>query len=256
MIELFIEGYKADITEDISTLLTFQIDDIRNFGSRETTFSKTIVLPGTSNNNKIFGHIFKATSSNFFDPTLNNIGYNFNASKSANAYLFQGNIQQFKGVLRLLQINNYQGRTEYEVAVFGDLHGLNVYLSNALIEDLDFSAYDHIYNETNIVASWDNVPGSGYYYPLIDYGTYSTLKHDWQYLTFRPALYVKEYIDKMFAAAGFTYSSALFNTARFKGLIIPHNQKELRSLTSQVIQAYKTTTQTIIDTGQETHLIL
>ena len=91
-IKLFIEQRPADLTEDLSTLLTFSIDDVKDFSSRSTTFSKTIVLPGTANNNKLFGHIFDISINNTYDNTLANVGYNFNAAKSANAIIFQDNI--------------------------------------------------------------------------------------------------------------------------------------------------------------------
>lgn len=228
--ELYIENYRLDITNDISALLNFSIDDIKDFSARSTTWSRTIVLPGTSNNNKLFGHIFQMGQSNFYDSNIPNVNSNFNAAKSAQCIIFQDQMQTFKGVLRLLQINisnGFQGRVEYEVSVFGSMVGLNVALSGALLEDLDFSAYDHIYNDSNIVNSWDNPGGSGVYYPLIDYGTYSTGKHDWDIKTFRPALYAKEYIDKIFTAAGKRYVSALFDTPRFKKLIIPHSKKQM-----------------------------
>ena len=70
MMELFIEGKKVDVSKNINTLLTFTIDDVKDFASRKTTFSKTIVLPGTANNNKIFGHIFEVGLSNNYDPLL------------------------------------------------------------------------------------------------------------------------------------------------------------------------------------------
>lgn len=228
--ELFIEGYRLDLTNEISALLNLAIDDIKNFSSRSTTWSRTIVLPGTSNNNRLFGHIFQPGQSNNYDGSQPNVGFNFNAAKAAKCILFQDQIQTFKGVLRLLQINisnGFKGRVEYEVSIFGTLVGLNSILSGALLEDLDFSAYDHIYNDANIVASWDNPGGSGYYYPLIDYGTYSVNKHDWDIKTFRPALYAKEYVDKIFTAAGKRYVSPLFDTPRFKKLVIPHAKKQM-----------------------------
>lgn len=238
--ELYIENYRLDITTEISALLNFAIDDIKDFSARSTTWSRTIVLPGTSNNNKLFGHIFQVGQSNVYNNSIPNVGYNFNASKSARVVLFQDQIQTFKGVLRLLQINinnGFQGACEYEVSVFGNLSGLNSALTGKLLENLDFSAYDHIFSDTNIVASWDNPGGSGVYYPLIDYGTYSAEKHDWDIRTFRPALYVREYIDKMITAAGFRWSSDLFETARFKGLVVPHNQKRLTKLGTTLVSA-------------------
>lgn len=242
--ELYIENFAADLTADINSLLTFAIDDIKDFSSRQTTFSKTIVLPGTSGNNRLFGHVFQVGQSNDYVSSSPNVGYNFNAAKSADCIIFQDQMQTFKGVLRLLQVNIIKGRFEYEVSVFGKMAGLNVALSSALLEDLDFSAYNHVYNDTNIVSSWDNPGGSGVYYPLIDYGTYSPLKHDWDIRTFRPALYAREYIDKMFTAAGFRWSSALIDSTRFKKLIIPYNQKQLTVTTSQLTNARITSNQT------------
>jgi hypothetical protein len=246
--EIFVEGRRLDISADISSLLTFALDDVKDFSIRQTTFSKTIVLPGTGNNNAIFGNIFETGISNDYDSSIENIGYNFNAAKSARCYIFQDYLQTFKGTLRLLEINKEGGVIEYEVALNGELTGLNVALSSGFLADLDFSAYDLTYNAANIESSWDNTPGSGVYFPHIDYGNYSTDKHDWQVKTFRPALYVKEYIDKMFEAAEFRYSCDLFNTGRFKKLIVPHNQKTLLSKSSEVITTSKTTPQTIIDT--------
>lgn len=235
--ELYIEDFRLDITTDISSLLTFAIDDIKDFSSRSTTFSKTIVLPGTANNNKLFGHIFQPGQANAYNSSIDNIGYNFNAAKSADCIIFQDQLQTFKGLLRLLQINIINGRYEYEVSVSGKLTGLNVLLSGRLLEDLDFSAYNHIYNDSNIVNSWDNPGGTGVYYPLIDYGTYSTLKHDWDIKTFRPALYVREYIDKMFTAAGFRWDSALIDSTRFKKLVVPSNKRKLTTNVSTLIDA-------------------
>ena len=58
MYELYIEGFKVDIDQKISIALTYAIDDVANFSSRDTGFSKTIVLPGTGRNNQIFGFIY------------------------------------------------------------------------------------------------------------------------------------------------------------------------------------------------------
>lgn len=238
--ELFIEGEQADVSADISSLLTFALDDIKEFGTRQTSWSKTVVVPGTSRNNRLFGGIFEIGVSNPYDPNLPNINTNFNASVAARCLLFQDNLQAFKGTIRMLQIVSDKERVEYEVALNGELTSLNVKLSGAFLDQLDFSAYNQFWNAANVVASWDNPGGSGIYYPMVDYGNYSTLKHDWDLRTFRPALYVKEYIDKMFAAAGARYSCSLFNTARFKSLIIPDNQKILYNKEVTALNIIKT----------------
>jgi len=247
--EIFVEGYKLDISDDLDSLITFAIDDVKNFASRQTAFSKTVVLPGTANNNTIFGSIFDTGISNVYDSAMKNVGINFNAMVSAACIIFQDNVQTFKGTLRLLEIDIDKKRIEYQVALNGNLTTLNVALSSGYIADLDFSAYNQLWTAANITASWDNPGGSGIYFPLMDYGNYSQGKHDWDFRTMRPALYVKEYIDKMFASAGFRYSCDLFNTPRFKSLVVPHNQKTLLSQVSRVLTANETSSHTIINTG-------
>ena len=51
------------VSTEISALLSFALDDVKDFSSRNTTFSKTIVLPGTARNNKLFGHIYQTGQS-------------------------------------------------------------------------------------------------------------------------------------------------------------------------------------------------
>lgn len=250
MMEIYIEGKKLDITSELSHLLTFALDDVKDFASRNTTFSKTIVLPGTANNNYLFGNIYNAQVSNSYDSAEDNVATNFNASVAADCLIFQNRLQVFKGTLRLLEIVIDNGQTEYEVAVFGELGGLVGALGNNKLEDLDFSAYDHIWGVTNITGSWENVTGTSYFYPLIDYGNVSTAKVDYDIRALRPAFYVREYLDKMLTDAGYSWSSDLFNTSRFRSLIIPNNQKSLQTLTDLLLDGVDVTTnQLVIQNG-------
>jgi hypothetical protein len=310
MVRIFIEGQELDVNEGFSQQITYAVDDLQNLDSKSTAFSKTIVIPGTSNNNKLFGNIFEFSNSNFTGSGAN-VGYNFNASKAAKVRLEINGLIGIKGVLRLLTIIHDGENIEYEVAIFGELGGFVNALGNKKLEDLDFSAYNHDYTIANIEDSWNElrdftftsdaggmtfinnlliiyafdfsflsigdsfdisgVPsnngsytiqdtyynisentryikissnfagqlntsgtitikdkkGIGYYYPLIDYGLVSSNKQDYKYYAFRPALYVREYIDKIIRGAGYTYESNFFDSDFFKRLIVPHNQKEL-----------------------------
>jgi hypothetical protein len=238
MYELFIEGQNVDINEKISVQLTFAIDDVANFASRETSFSKQIVLPGTAANHSIFGHIYEMGSSNPFSPGQPNIGAAFNVASTSRSELRLNGLLVLRGLFRLTGIIKDGDFVEYEGALFGELSGLMSEISNKKLEDLDFSAYDHTLSHTNISNSWDNTPGSGYFYPLIDYGNYrETNNRDYDIGTFRPALYAKEYLDKMFLAAGYTYQSTFINSAYFKSLIIPHNQALLTKLDTRQLRA-------------------
>lgn len=231
--EIYIEDVRLDLSQDLSNEFTYNIDDIQDFSARNTNFSKTIILPGNAVNNKLFGHVFEFNSANFYNPSEDNVGYNFNASKAASCLVYVDKIQVFKGIIRLLEITIDRGAIEYECVVFGELGGFVTALNNYKLEELDFSQYDHNWTYQNILASWNQASGTtasgmGYYYPLIDYGqVHVSNKKHWKYKAFRPALFVREYMDKIITGAGYTWESDFFNSNLFKRLVIPNNQKEL-----------------------------
>jgi len=227
MIQLFIEKQPIDINDAFSTLLTLSIDDIKDFGAKNTTFSKTIILPGTKNNNKVFGNIFNTNARNDYNPAESNFGNNFNPAVSADAIIFSDNMQVFKGVFRILEIIVEDGFIEYECAVFGELGGFIAALANNKIEDLDFSAYNTTWTYANITNSWNTIAGSGVLFPLIDYGSASTNKVDFNFDTLRPALYVREILEKMITASGYTWDFPALSSDMFNRMIVPNNQKEL-----------------------------
>ena len=238
MTRIFIENNELDLTQALSQQITYAVDDLQNLDSKATSFSKTIVIPGTARNNSLLGNIFEFNNSNFTSDTAPNIAYNFNPSKSAACRIEVNGLQIVKGIFRLTEILYDGDNVEYETAVFGELGGFIAKLGNSRLEDLNFSAYNHDYTVANIVASWDNAQaGSGYVYPHIDYGTYSTGKKNWKYGTFRPALFVKEYLEKIVTNSGYTLEFPLKETARFKSLIIPHNQKQLLRSTTNFVNA-------------------
>ena len=231
MTRLFIEDQELDLTEGFSNFINYAIDDLQNLDSKATSFSKTIILPGTTNNNRLFGSIFLFNNSNFTFDAGANVEYNFNASRSAKCRIEVNGLQILKGVLRLLEIIVDGNKIEYECAVFGELGGFIAALANKRLEDLDFTAYDHTFAVSAVTGSWDNWnDGEGYYYPLIDYGGVSVIgsqKKHYSIKAFRPALFLREYLDKIITQAGYTYESDFFETNFFKRLIIPNNQKEL-----------------------------
>jgi hypothetical protein len=242
MTRIFIEGYELDLTTGISNQITYAIDDLQNLDSKSTSFTKTIILPGTANNNTLFGNIFDFNNANFSDTLEKNVLYNFNAAKNAEARIEVNGLQIMKGVLRLLEIVQDNGGIEYECSIFGELGGFINKLGNERLQDLDFSEYDHTYNTTNIVNSWDTSGSTGYAYPLIDYGNVSTgafgvAKKDFQYTTYRPALFVREYLTKIIANAGYTFQSDFIDSAFFRRLMIPHNQAILTKNSSTQFSA-------------------
>jgi len=238
MIRLFIEDQELDVNQGFTNQITYAVDDLQNLDSKATAFSKTIVLPGTANNNRLLGNIFEFGAANFTVDINDNVGYNFNASRSAKMKMEYNGVQVIKGTLRLLEIIIDGHLIEYEIALFGELGGFFARLGNKKIEELDFADYNHSYTVANITNSWANAnQGYGYYYPLIDYGNVSTDKKNYDFRAFRPAVFVKELLDKIITGNGYTWESNFFNTNFAKRLIIPNNQERLLVNKTQALSA-------------------
>jgi hypothetical protein len=250
--EIYIENQLIDLLQDIGTNFTYSIDDVNDFGSRNTSFSRTIAIPATSRNNKILGFAFELGMSFEHNMELPNVNTNFTPSQAAKCEVFIDKIQIFKGVIRILEIVSNKNATEYQCAVFGELGGFITELGNKRLEDLDFSEYNHTYNVTSIQNSWDSITGSGYYYPLIDYGDVSTNKDDFHVSTFRPALYAKEFIEKIFEGTTYTLNCDFFNSDFFKKLIIPNNSQGIQGTNDRFILATIDATKTILNSNTPT----
>jgi hypothetical protein len=61
---------------------------------------------------------------------------------------------------------------------------------------------------------------------MIDYGLTSNYER-WDSTTFRPALFIKAILDKIFSTVGWSYDSSFFNTTRFKSLVAPYSSPDL-----------------------------
>jgi hypothetical protein len=225
---LFIEGYEADTLGDIDVEFTFSVADITDIERRNTSFSKTLTLPSTARNQQLFGNIFDISVSNdIFEGA--NIGQNFNPAKQAKAQIFLDNVKIFDGVLRMSKINNLEGNIVYEVNVFGRLRDILDALGDKTLAELDFSSdevisYDHIWNRTNIEASWTRtewVEGAqNYVYPLVDYGLSSNMV-TFPFKNFKPAVFVTEILKRIFDEAGFTIQEPnFFKSFNFRKLIL------------------------------------
>ncbi len=232
---LFVEGYEVDLIQDIDVDFTFSITDIQDIEKRNTSYSKTIVIPHSPNNANLFGHIYDIAVENDYNPLLPNININFNPAKQAKAVLYVDNVRIFDGIIRLINIKNKQGEITYEVNLFGKLKDILFALGDKLIEDIDFSDYNHQYNQTQVFDSWNRLEwvdgADNYVYPLIDFG-YGNTATNFKFENFKPCLFVREVIKRMFDDAGFIIDTAFFDTTYFKSLLYIKGDKMTISLSN------------------------
>jgi len=209
---------KYPIAVNIPVSLNYNLADVRNPDQRKASFSKTINLNGTNEINKLFENIFSVNvATQYFNKNL----------KTPVRYIVN-EIENFSGDLQLIKINiNPDNSIVYECSIVGAGGSLFIDIGEKYItgnantiDDLDFSAYNHNYTRANQIASRTTYlgTGTGYVYPLIDRGTNGGSDVIWNVKDFLPCFSIYEYITKIIAATGRTFTSTFLNTAEFKKL--------------------------------------
>jgi len=225
----------VNLYDEDSINITYQV--YTDISTLSASYSKTFTVPATANNNKLFGHVNENQYYNFATLNSGSTNYSMFLNKKIPAGIFYDSVQLLIGTLELTLIRKNNNVSEYEATFYSNLKtfkdkiGDKQLVKNELKNDnLDFSEYDHTFNFTNISSTWNtsgtaypfaNYPNSkGVYYPMIDLqGKYWDNKYDVSY--FKPSLYISEIWDKIFAKAGYTYSSAFLTSPFFKSLILP-----------------------------------
>jgi hypothetical protein len=225
--------YELDLYDNVSIPINKSIVDIQNIAERKSDFSKTITLPGTSNNNNIFSNIFNLARSVKNDQTYN-FAPDFNPSLKADAILYKNGIVQLQGYLQLTNINvldDYE--IEYEIIIIGKTANLFQDLGEKKLNELDLSAFDHVWNYASMAASWTPSAAIGYYYGLIDLGL-SNNQRGYYTKDWKPQIFLKVIIDAIFKDAGYRYSSNFFTSGHYTKLVVPTTQNKLLLTEQQV----------------------
>jgi hypothetical protein len=228
-----------DMYDDVSTPLNFSIADIRFPDKRNSNYSKTIKIPGTKNNNLLFGNIFD----------VNVTDGSFNPNAKVKGILTIDDENQINGYIQMLSITiNDDSKIEYEVMILGNVGNIFNALGTAELTALDLSDYDHTYDYATQVASWTNDYTDGYCYPLIEYGYDNDLtKVNVEHLF--PSVFLRTYIDAIFQSVGYTYSSTFFDSEYFKKLIVPANAGKVILTDAQIAPRLYEATQTVQSSG-------
>jgi hypothetical protein len=232
--ELIINGVSIDVENDVAMPLTYAISDIKNPDQRVGSHSKTIELPGTPSVNQLFSHIFDVnydiqnTSSTNFSP-------DFNPNLKATAIVNVDTIEQFRGYMRLRSIvrdRQNLDKIKYKVELFGELANIIQLMGDAKLSDLGFEEFDHDYNRTKQKNSWTGSYVDGYFYPMINYGNSDGL--NWKVEDFYPAIYVRQYWDKIFQYVGCSYSGSFCSASPFTNLVVPFTGESFKLSQTQV----------------------
>lgn len=191
-------GY-LDVDQRVPVPITYAISDIRDITKRTGSFSKTITLPGTKNNNILLSHLYD----------INVDTGAFSVKRLYRCILLEDGLPLHENELslQLVAVNKIQDNiTEddeisYEVVVRDDAAQFFSTIANKKLTELDFSVLNHNINANEILSTWANLRNYKYILPYRD-GRNFVLSD------FIPAIYVKDYWDQIHAYAGFSYDWA------------------------------------------------
>jgi hypothetical protein len=213
MVKIQIENGYLNVKDTSNFPITFKVSDIRDVSTRKGTFSKTITLVGDDNNNQLLGHLY--------DINIQTGTFNINALTRCTVLQDEIPIVE-DAYLQLIAVNKLQSTSafeqdvEYSVIVKDSQSDFFTKLGSAELTDLDFSDFNHLLTADEVINTFSNTDKYKYILPYAPLNTYP-LKE------FKPAIFAKEYFDRIFARAGFSYSWATIANERFERLLIPFN---------------------------------
>lgn len=200
MERLIVEGREVDIIQE-SVNLNFQINDLGDISTRNSSFSNSINIPRTARNEQIFG-MLGVMGSNSRTPY-----------KQLRCHYLQENLAVVKdGFLQVRDTTDEYLRcniTDGIVDLADKIKGKD-------LTDLSYTDLNHTLTPTTFMNSLDNT--SGFIYALADYGKgiASTVKME----SIAPAIFIHTLFDKILTDAGFTYSGEFFNSEVFRSEVI------------------------------------
>jgi hypothetical protein len=231
-------GY-LDVKDGTSFPLTFQVGDIRDISQRKGNFSKTITLVGSKNNNDLLNH--------YYD--VNIVAGTFDINAVTTCSVIQDGIPvmenaslQLTSVKKVQLTEQYEEHVEYEVLIKESKADFFTAINNLELTDIDFSDLNHTYDAFNVVNRFSNTEVDGFKYFLPGSGSVFNITQE-----FKPAIFAKTYLDRIFSNSNFQYNWASLSDTKFDKLVIPYNGGiDNFDYLDYVVRAEKTTPSTVL----------
>lgn len=236
--ECLIDGLKAlggtfevetpvDLFGDETIQLTRQIKELQDLSNAHTDFTQQFTIPSTPTNDPIF--------QNYFDENILLDGWN--AFLKLDAAIYIHGLPVFDGCIELTGVEFKNGLPrQYNIVFYGQSKKAIADWGEKILNEVDWSAYNHTVSYANVVSSWAGGLLSGkIMYPIADwhlgmqYCKVPVVENNLydQGLSvndLRPAILLKEMVTACFDDIGYTISGSLLDKDNFTDLyVIPQN---------------------------------
>lgn len=226
---------QIDLFEDIPITLTIQQNDLTNLTARRVPYSRTIIIPDTSNNAQIFEHYYEINAEEF------------NPLQKLPVVVQYRGTNIFEGIMRMNSVTTSGLERIYELFILGEVADFTTIFRNLELQDLNYTDLVHDLTYDNVVLSWENENDgvSGLFngqiiYPMINYGlkysgetsgstpsfqmsfgqdySFDQTQYPMSPNDFKPAIQVKSVLDRIFQTTSYTIVSDFFDTDYFKSI--------------------------------------
>ena len=140
---------------DLST--TFAVEEVTDISKRKDSITKSIVLKGTRNNNRVLGSLYNLDRDVSSDVNVENLFYNYKPNKYLDCFVLENNIEVLRGKLLITDIEVSKGNIFYNCNIIGGVFSFFTNLQDKKLEDLDSLSKNLTYNSETIRDSWDNI---------------------------------------------------------------------------------------------------
>lgn len=166
IVKLYLGDMEVEFNQPPEILYTYTQDELTNPTILKNSFSKTITIEGTKQNNKIFGHFWNLERIQDYGAYT---GVYFNASKKTPFKLYvNGDIYE-SGYAKLTEVRKERNGIEYDIDLYGGLgqffYGLtnsNTTGSKLKLSDLEYMNTDNSETEFNFIVDKNTIYDAWY----------------------------------------------------------------------------------------------
>lgn len=210
MTELFIEDQPMELSEGTVIALTRQVNDIADLQNREFDRTNSFTIPRSPSNDLVFENADLLVSD-----TLR-------PYRKLNARLRIDGYDEIRNGVGILDGITDQG---YKLVIYSGLLDFFDVIGKKTLQDLDLSAFDHVFNLTTVADSQTNT--TGFIYAVADYGNLPFTTRVIPIQQQGPSFFLRTLIDQIFTDAGFTKSGTIFSDQQYLDLLIPFVAEEI-----------------------------
>jgi len=140
IIDVYIGNKKLDIFKDEGINLNSSVANVNDVSRNFTEYTQNFTVPANDVNNPIFKHYYNSNIDNTFD-----------ARTKVDGRIELGGVPFKFGKWKLLKVNVKQNKpSSYTINFTGNLFSLKEKFKDDELSSLNLSAFDHVYNSTNV----------------------------------------------------------------------------------------------------------